>query len=235
VTVQGQILGEVEYVAPEHLMSETLTELADVYSLGVIGYKILSGKTPYPNAKNAQIISEKLRSPPAPLADLVPGVDSDLAALLEQCLARKPEHRPTAADVGSRLKPLRAGAPETRVAPAQGPRSPMEIFFDELRRRRVYRVAVGYVIGASVIIGILDGVAEPLDISDGAQQLIIVLTLVGLPLTLAMSWMFDIRQGRIERTADTALEGGPRLSRMLPVVALVASLLLAAMGIWWVL
>lgn len=236
LTMQGQILGEVEYVAPEHLMSEELTELADVYSLGVIGYKILSGKTPYPDAKNAQIISEKLRSPPTPLSELVPGVDPELAALLEQCLAKKPEHRPTAAAIASRLQPVQTTTPGSPTgAEPSGPRGPLEMFFDELKRRRVYRVAVGYVIAASVIIGILDGVADPLNISAGTQQFIIVLTLAGLPLVLALSWMFDLRQGRIERTADTTVEGGPRLSRVLPVIALVVSLLLAAMGVWWVL
>jgi serine/threonine protein kinase len=202
----------------------------------VIGYKVLSGKTPYPHARAAQMISEKLQSPPTPLAQLAPGVDADLAALLERCLSRKPEHRPTAADVANRLRPVSAGAPIATVPPTpEAPRSPMEIFFDEIKRRRVYRVAVGYVIAASVIIGLLDGVSEPLNISEGAQQLIIVMTLVGLPLALAMSWMFDIRQGRIERTSDTNVEGGPRLSRILPIVALVSSLALAALGVWWVL
>jgi len=134
LTVQGQILGEVEYVAPEHLMGEDLTELADVYSLGVIGYRVLSGKTPYPDAKNAQIISEKLRSPPKPLGELVPGVDPGLAQLLEPCLSRKPEHRPSAADVAARLGTM--GAPEvapqgavTSSMPPVKDLTPFEIFF----------------------------------------------------------------------------------------------------------
>ncbi|MDX1394349.1 MAG: serine/threonine-protein kinase [Gemmatimonadota bacterium] len=236
LTVQGQILGEVEYVAPEHLMSEELTELADIYSLGVIGYRLLTGKTPYPNARNAQIISEKLRSPPTPLAVLDPKIDPDLAALLEQCLARKPEHRPSAADIVARLRPPATAARDGQAATDQPQdRTPLEAFFAEVKRRRVYRVAVGYVAFAAVVIGILDGVSEPLDIPDGAQQLIIVLTLAGLPLALTLSWVFDIRQGRIERTADAALEGGQRVGRILPVLALIASFILAALGVWWAL
>ena len=239
LTVQGQILGEVEYVAPEHLMGEELTELADVYSLGVIGYKVLSGKTPYPNARNAQIISEKLRSPPTPLAKLVPGIDPDLAALLEQCLAKKPEHRPSAADVASRLASMAGEGAASVATPAvrapEIPKTPFEIFFDELRRRRVYRVAATYVAAAAVIIGIQEGISEPFGISDSTQQLVIMLTFVALPVTLVLAWMFDVRQGRIERTEDTEQEGGPPLSRVLPVLALIASLVLAAGGIWWVL
>ena len=238
LTVQGQILGEVEFVAPEHLMGEELTELADVYSLGVIGYKILSGKGPYPEARNAQIISEKLRSPPTPLAELVPGVDAEVAALLEQCLARKPEHRPTASDVASRLKAMsREPGPVPGVgAPplVEVPRTSIEIFFDEIKRRRVYRVAVAYIAAAVGVLGLQEAVAEPFDISESTQQLVIVLTLVGLPVMLVLAWMFDIRHGRIERTEDTDEEGGPRLSRILPIVALIASLAIAASGVWWV-
>lgn len=220
-------------------MGEELTELADVYSLGVIGYKVLSGKTPYPNARNAQIISEKLRSPPTPLAKLVPGIDPDLAALLEQCLAKKPEHRPSAADVASRLASMAGEGAASVATPAvrapEIPKTPFEIFFDELRRRRVYRVAATYVAAAAVIIGIQEGISEPFGISDSTQQLVIMLTFVALPVTLVLAWMFDVRQGRIERTEDTEQEGGPPLSRVLPVLALIASLVLAAGGIWWVL
>jgi len=239
LTVQGQILGEVEYVAPEHLMGEELTELADVYSLGVIGYKVLSGKTPYPNARNAQIISEKLRSPPTPLAELAPGIDPDLAALLEQCLAKKPEHRPSAADVAGRLAAMGAeeAVPAT-VGPgsaASGPRTPFDIFFDELRRRRVYRVGGAYLAATIAVLGLQEAAADPFGIPPSTQQLVIMLMFVGLPITLVLAWMFDIRSGRIERTEDTDQEGGPPLSRILPMLALIASLLLAAGGIWWVL
>ncbi|MFV1986340.1 MAG: protein kinase [Gemmatimonadota bacterium] len=234
LTMQGQILGEVEYVAPEHLMSEELTELADVYSLGVVGYKILTGKTPYPNAKNAQIISEKLRSPPTPLAELLPGVDPDLASLLEQCLAKKPEHRPTAATVASRLRLEEAGASAGSASPPE-PKTPVEIFLDELKRRRVYRVAVGYLAFLIAAMSVLDDALTPLGLSEAGQQLAIVIVLAGFPLTLVLTWIFDVRSGRIERTVESTVEGGPRLSRVLPIIALVVSLVLAALGVWWVL
>lgn len=230
LTVQGQLLGDVAYVAPEHLLGEELTELADVYSLGVIGYVILTGDTPYPHAKNTQIITEKLRSPPTPLTELLPGVDPELAALLERCLARKPEHRPTAAEVAHSL----AGETREEEAP-RGDETPWELFFREIKRRRVYRLAVGYAAAALGIIGLLDGVADPFNLSEGTQGLIIVLVLAGFPLTLVLTWMFDIRKGRITRTEDTPVEGGPRLSRVLPILALIVSLLIVGIGVWWVL
>jgi hypothetical protein len=200
----------------------------------VIGYKLLSGSGPYPDAKNAQIISEKLKSPPKPLAELLPGVDPDLASVLEQCLARKPEHRPTAAAVAARLQPASADAPDASRR-SSGPKSPTDIFLDELKRRRVYRVAVGYLAFLIASMSLLDDALAPLGLSEAGQQLAIVVVLAGFPLTLVLAWMFDVRSGRIERTTDTPIEGGPRLSRVLPMIALVGSLVLAGLGVWWVL
>jgi len=230
LTVQGQVLGDVAYVAPEHLLGEELTELADIYSLGVIGYVILTGSTPYPNAKHVQLITEKLRSPPTPLLELLPEVDPELAAVLERCLARKPEHRPTAAEVVRLL-----GDEQPAEDGVRGDETPLELFFREMKRRRVYRVAVGYAAAALGMIGLQDAVADPFGLSAAQQSSIIIVILLGFPVALVLGWMFDIRRGTITRTADTKLEGGPRLSRVLPILALVASLLMAAGGIWWVL
>jgi len=230
LTKQGQMLGDVAYVAPEHLLGEELTELADVYSLGVIGYVILTGGTPYPNARHAQLITEKLRSPPTPLLELLPEVDPELAAVLERCLARKPEHRPTAAEV---VTLLRDDASEEEVS--GGEETPWELFFREMKRRRMYRLAVGYLAAAVGTISLQDAVADPLGEPAAVQRLIIVLILSGFPVALILGWMFDIRKGTITRTQDTKLEGGPRLSRVLPTLALIASLLIAVGGVWWVL
>lgn len=235
LTVAGQILGEIEYVAPEHLMGEELTELADIYSLGTLGYKILTGKGPYPGRQGAALMTAKLQSPPTPLVELMPEVDPTLASVLERCLAKKPEHRPTAAEVAEQLAPsATTGAAPSPAAPI-GPETPFEIFLREIKRRRVYRVTVAYLAAAIAIIGIQEGVSGPFNIAASVQQAVIILLAVGFPVTLVLAWMFDIRHGRITRTHDTDLEAGPRLSRLLPILALVASLVVAGLGIWWVL
>jgi len=236
LTVAGQILGEIEYVAPEHLMGEELTELADIYSLGTLGYKLLTGGGPYPGRVGAALMTAKLQSPPTPLAELVPGIDPTLASVIERCLARKPEHRPTAAEVAEQLAPVQAAgvAPGADPLPRPGA-TPIEIFMAEIKRRRVYRVTVGYLAAAIAVIGIQEGVSGPFDIDESVQQAVIILLAAGFPVTLVLAWMFDIRHGRIMRTQDTDAEAGPRLSRVLPILALIASLVLAGLGIWWVL
>ena len=233
LTVAGQILGEIEYVAPEHLMGEELTELADIYSLGILAYKLLTGGNPYPGLSGAALMTAKLQSSPTPLIELLPEVDPTLASVVERCLARKPEHRPTAQEVAESLSPPPTGAKAETLPPIH--ETSLDLFLREIKRRRVYRVAVAYVAAAIAIIGIQEGVSGPFDVAESAQQAVIILLAVGFPVTLVLAWMFDIRQGRITRTQDTKLEAGPRLSRVLPMVALVVSLVIAATGVWWVL
>ena len=236
LTVAGQILGEIEYVAPEHLMGEELTELADIYSLGVLAYKLLTGGNPYRDLSGAALMTAKLQSPPTPLIELLPEVDPALAGIVERCLAKKPEHRPTAAEVAEQLAPAPvAGGAATDALPPPGGSTSLDLFLRELRRRRVYRVAVTYLAITIGIFGILEFVSGAFEIPESIQQGTIILLAVGLPITLVLGWVFDIREGRITRTIDTKLEAGPRLSRILPTIALVGSLLVAALGIWWVL
>lgn len=230
LTMQGQVLGDLQYVSPEHLMGEELTELADVYSLGVLGYKLLTGSGPYPGDSPAQLTLGHLKAVPTPLAQVCPGVDPVLANVLARCLAKKPEHRPRAADVVAAL----TGPPDAVQADLP-PSSAFEAFFGEVKRRRVFRVAAGYLAIAAAAIGGLSDVFGQLNLPQSGAQVTIVLILAGFPLALTLTWVFDIRQGRLTRTSGTEHEAGPRLSRVLPIVALVASLGLAAFGVWWVL
>lgn len=235
LTVAGQILGEIEYVAPEHLMGEELTELADIYSLGVLGYKLLTGGNPYPGLSGAALMTAKLQSAPTPLIELLPEVNPGLAGIVERCLAKKPEHRPTAAEAAEQLAPTPVGRPTADPLPPPGGGTPLDLFLRELKRRRVYRVAVAYLAITIGIFGILEFVSGAFEIPESVQQGTIIFLAVGLPVTLVLGWVFDIREGRITRTIGTKLEAGPRLSRILPTIALVSSLLVAALGIWWVL
>ena len=61
-------------------------------------------------------------------------------------------------------------------------------FFDELKRRRVYRVAVAYVIAAGGIIQIASAVFPAWELPNWALRLVIVLLLTGFPIALILAW-----------------------------------------------
>jgi TolB-like protein/Flp pilus assembly protein TadD len=75
-------------------------------------------------------------------------------------------------------------------------------FLDELKRRKVFRVGIAYVIGAWVLIQAADLVADNFNAPDWVMQMIIVLMIVGLPVALILSWVFDITPHGVERSKD---------------------------------
>jgi len=110
LTRTGQIMGEPRYASPEQLRGEEVTGQADVYSLGILGYELLTGEGPYQARSAREWIAAHLTAEPRPLGRLRPGASPELEDLLLRCLAREPSHRPRAVDVLKRLEGMRRGA-----------------------------------------------------------------------------------------------------------------------------
>src|SRR5881275_3291419 len=79
-------------------------------------------------------------------------------------------------------------------------------FFEEVKRRKVYRVAAAYVIAAGGIIQLASAAFPAWELPNWALRLVIVLLLVGFPIALILAWAFDVT-GQGIRTTPTA---GPR-------------------------
>jgi TolB-like protein/Flp pilus assembly protein TadD len=77
----------------------------------------------------------------------------------------------------------------------------MSGFFEELQRRRVYRVAAAYIIAGGFIIQIASAVFPAWELPNWSQRLLIVLILAGFPIALIFAWIFDITPSGIERTS----------------------------------
>jgi len=84
-------------------------------------------------------------------------------------------------------------------------------FFDELTRRKVFRVVAAYVVGAWVLVQVADLVADNFNAPDWVMQMIITLLVVGLPISLILSWVFDITPDGIVRAQEDDT-GNPALS-----------------------
>ncbi|MEY2541917.1 MAG: hypothetical protein QOI22_1519 [Verrucomicrobiota bacterium] len=81
----------------------------------------------------------------------------------------------------------------------------MRKFFAELKRRKVYRVAVAYAVGAWLVAQIVTQIFPVFEVSQWALRLMIVLLVAGFPVALALSWAFDITPEGIKRTEDVDL------------------------------
>jgi TolB-like protein/Flp pilus assembly protein TadD len=74
----------------------------------------------------------------------------------------------------------------------------------ELKRRRVFRALIGYGIGAFAVLQIIEPVMHGLHWSEEVLSYVVVALAVGFPLVVGLAWIFDVNEGRIERT-----EGAP--------------------------
>ena len=107
----SSILGTAEFLAPEQAMDSHAVDIrADIYSLGMTLYFLLTGKTPFSEGGTTaqKIIWHQIR-PPKPVTDYRPDVPEELSAVIDQMLAKSPDDRPqTPMDVAIALGPWTA-------------------------------------------------------------------------------------------------------------------------------
>jgi len=93
-------------------------------------------------------------------------------------------------------------------------------FFEEVKRRKVYRVAAAYIIAAGGIIQLASATFPAWELPDWALRLVIVLLLVGFPIALILAWAFDVTPQGIRATPSVA---APRTYRRRNVIMLVVT------------
>ncbi len=114
LTATGQVMGTVQYLAPEQATGKPATPLTDVYSLGIVAYESLAGKRPFTGETQMAIALAQINDAPAPLPDTI---DPRIQALVMACIAKKPAQRPTSAlELAIRAEGLMANAPRRTSA-----------------------------------------------------------------------------------------------------------------------
>ncbi|HWF23931.1 MAG TPA: protein kinase [Solirubrobacteraceae bacterium] len=94
ITQVGSVLGTAAYLAPEQARGEEAGPRADIYSLGVVSYQLLSGRLPYEATSLSELALRQQRESPPPLNRLNPAVPPELARVVATALAIDQEDRP---------------------------------------------------------------------------------------------------------------------------------------------
>ena len=104
LTQAGMAIGTPAYMSPEQLLAEPVTDKTDIYSLGLLAYELFIAQGPYQVSSPQEMMAAHLRDAPRRLSTMRGDVEPEFERLIENCLAKDPKRRPTAAEVEHRLE-----------------------------------------------------------------------------------------------------------------------------------
>ncbi|HEX8699641.1 MAG TPA: serine/threonine-protein kinase [Myxococcaceae bacterium] len=96
-TAAGLLLGTPEYMAPEQVRSGPISPRTDLYSLGVVAFRLLTGELPFSGDRVQVLLAQAHEPHPVP-SQLTPGLPPGIDRLISWLMAKNPEERPASAD-----------------------------------------------------------------------------------------------------------------------------------------
>jgi TolB-like protein/Flp pilus assembly protein TadD len=112
----------------------------------------------------------------------------------------------------------------------------MKTFVQELKNRRVYRVALAYIVVGSALVQVIGTVLPMFHAPDWAQQVFVILIALGFPMALVLGWSFDVEEGTIKKAppdvGSAAVANRHRLWTVATVGFLIAMVGIATYWFW---
>ena len=198
-TDPGLVLGTATYMSPEQARAQKLDARSDVFSLGIVLYEMLAGRSPFHDQTASDVMAAILNRDPLPLVSVTPGIPAELERITLKALSKDRETRyQSAKELQTELKNLRQRSAltnsvlvdgqivepqnlETRVdavakttdeVSVAGRTAPSS-FFSQVQKHR-WKVLAGLLILISIIAGLVFGISqwlapEPLPVFKNAR------------------------------------------------------------------
>lgn len=99
LTATGMVMGTVDYISPEQGRGLTVDPRSDLYSIGVLLYRMLSGRLPFAADSATAMIFQHVYETPPPLSDFVAEIPAPLTKIVDKLLAKSPDDRYASADL----------------------------------------------------------------------------------------------------------------------------------------
>ena len=120
LTGQGTVLGTLPYMAPEQVEGRPADARTDTFALGVVLYKMITGRAPFQGTSQASLTAAILTHEPPPLSSRIPTTPASLDRVVKKCLSKDPDERwQSANDLASALR--WSSDDSTARHPATGP------------------------------------------------------------------------------------------------------------------
>jgi urea transport system substrate-binding protein len=150
LTAKGMIVGTPNYMAPEQICGEPLDERADLFSLGCVMYRMLSGKIPFEKENTLAVLHAVVESEIPALKDLDQKLPKEVYGLMTKLLSKNPADRPaTARKVVSMIEAIENSGFENQSSKAL---SSLLFKAPEIQMTKKSKVPVGAIVGAGVIL-----------------------------------------------------------------------------------
>jgi serine/threonine protein kinase len=250
LTETGMAVGTPAYMSPEQARGEAVLDgRSDIYSLACLTYEMLAGEAPLAGRSPQITMTRRQNESPTPLTLLRETVPEPLGAVVLKALSRLPADRyATASQYGdaiqlgagmmsgayasvstpSTLSPVAGATNQTTAVNAQTAAPGKLTFWEELKRRKVYNVAVVYLAFAAAATG---WISDALD-NFGLERLetpMLVALLLGFPVALILAWTFEVSREGVQRTGT--FEVAVARERRWPLVSRRALLAVVAIGV----
>ncbi len=147
LTQSGQLLGTIDYIAPEQIQGKGNDARTDVYSLGCVLFRCLTGRVPFDTDNEVAKIYAHLNEPPPKPSDVVQGLPFAADEVVARAMAKEPEQRyASAGDLG------RAALAATEIRPraaSTAPTADTRRLIGRKRRRPIAGLALGSALAAA--------------------------------------------------------------------------------------
>lgn len=231
LTRTGELIGDPRYMSPEQHRGEPLTEQSDIYSVGVIGYELLTKHSPFGGDVPANEATRHLRRVPLTLSEIRADIPQWLSDLLKSCLAKRAEHRPGI----DKLAAVLSGDIAEESSDDAASLGTLPRFLAELKKRRVYQAAAAYLTIVVIVLQTLDVIIPNLPLPPWVFTALVAMSLGAFPMVIVLAWIYDYRQGRITKTADELPSRANWVTTTMQTIGLGISILIAASVAWWIL
>jgi serine/threonine protein kinase len=92
-TMPGTVMGTVSYMSPEQALGRDVDHRSDIFSLGVLGYELLTGKLPFAGSSSVAVIDEILHHTPSAPSRFKPRLNPELERIIRRMLQKEREQR----------------------------------------------------------------------------------------------------------------------------------------------
>jgi Protein kinase domain len=204
-TQTGQLVGSLNYVAPEQIRGEPVSPRTDVYGLGCLFFHILTGRVPFPLEGNEAKLWAHVSEPPPLASSVAPAVPATFDQVIVRAMQKRSDDRfQSAGELGRAIAEAAAGHAPARERDVAGPPRPPRPYTRAQYNRALILNALTAPFGVCLLAGMTAA-----GVLFGSLQFILPVAIV-LYVASAVRTYFDedVQKEVLERERSKRLEGG---------------------------